>query len=116
MSACTEEKSEEPKFGPNLNEFVRRFDATTTNNQGVHACCMLMTACHTTLPSPPLRPIGPVWLKNLYFAYLLVLRAVTKAWPLLQGHAFYTGNTTEDEETKAEVMKVVHSAKYEGEG
>ena len=57
-----------------------------------------------------------MWLKNLYFAYLLVLRAVTKAGPLLQGHAFYTGNTTEDEETKAEVMKVVQSAKYEGEG
>ena len=35
-SVCTGEKSEEPKFGPNLNEFVRRFDATTTNNQGVH--------------------------------------------------------------------------------
>ena len=45
-----------------------------------------------------------------------MLRAVTKAGPLLQGHAFYTGNTTEDEETKAEVMKIVQSAKYEGKG
>lgn len=69
------------------------------------------------LPSPPLCPaVGPVWLKNLYFAYLLVLRAVTKAEPLLQHYAFYTGNTTEDEDTKAEVMKIVQSAKYEGGG
>ena len=25
----------EPEFGPNLNEFVRRFDAATTNGQGI---------------------------------------------------------------------------------
>ena len=54
VSACTEEKSEDPKFGPNLNEFVRRFDANTTNNQGVHACCTLIRNCmphHPPLPS-----------------------------------------------------------------
>jgi hypothetical protein len=27
---------DKPKFGPNLNEFVRRFDAATTNGQGVY--------------------------------------------------------------------------------
>ena len=45
-----------------------------------------------------------------------MLRAVTKAEPLLQHYAFYTGNTTEDEDTKAEVMKIVQSAKYGGGG
>ena len=29
---------DKPKFGPNLNEFVRRFDAATTNGQGELVC------------------------------------------------------------------------------
>ena len=28
--------SENPKFGPNFNAFVHRFDMTTTSNQGNH--------------------------------------------------------------------------------
>ena len=30
--------SNQPSFGPNLNEFVRRFDASTTNGQGIMQC------------------------------------------------------------------------------
>ena len=29
---------DKPKFGPNLNEFVRRFDAATTKGQGESVC------------------------------------------------------------------------------
>jgi len=76
-----------PVFGPNLNEFVRRFDAATTNGQ------------------------GPSWLKNLYFAYLVVLRAITKAEDYWQGHHFYTGNSLEDQRVKEKVMEIVQSAK-----
>ena len=42
------------KFGPNLEEFSKRFDPETTDNE------------------------GPFWLRNLYFVYLLELRALTK--------------------------------------
>jgi hypothetical protein len=79
--------SSQSKFGPNLSEFVRRFDATTTDNQ------------------------GPVWLKHLYFAYLLVLRAVMKAEQFWENHSFYTGNTEEDAMVKTQVLEVVKIAK-----
>ena len=29
---------DKPKFGPNLNEFVQRFDAATTKGQGESVC------------------------------------------------------------------------------
>lgn len=55
------------KWGPNLQEFVRRFSPETTNNE------------------------GPNWLRNLYFIYLVELRALNKAAPYLQEEDFYTG-------------------------
>ena len=33
---------DKPKFGPNLNEFVRRFDAATTKGQGESVCILLI--------------------------------------------------------------------------
>ncbi|XP_064403284.1 ERO1-like protein alpha [Halichondria panicea] len=78
---------EDVQFGPNLNEFVRRFDVETTNGQ------------------------GPGWLKNLYFAYLLVLKAVIKTEPYWQSYQFYTGNKTEDVETRNMVMEIIQAAK-----
>ena len=56
-------------------------------------------------------PTGPSWLKNLYFAYLVVLRAITKAEDYWQGHHFYTGNSLEDQRVKEKVMEIVQSAK-----
>lgn len=76
-----------PKFHPNMNEFVRRFDAATTNGQ------------------------GPSWLKNLYFAYLLVLRAVEKAGPYWGSHAFFTGDAVEDLQVQNTVREIVQAAK-----
>ena len=51
----------QPDFwGPNPDEFRLRFSPETTNGQ------------------------GPQWLKNLYFIYLLELRAITKAAPYFE--------------------------------
>ena len=74
-------------FGPNLNEFVRRFDAATTNGQ------------------------GPSWLKNLYFAYLLVLRAITKTESYWNTHQFYTGNHIDDDAVNEKVQQIITAAK-----
>ena len=35
---------------------------------------------------------GPYWLKNLYFVYLLELRALAKAAPYLRKQSYFTGN------------------------
>ena len=54
-------------WGPNVEEFKSRFDPETTDGE------------------------GPLRLKNLYFTYLVVLRAIAKAAPLLEEESFYTG-------------------------
>lgn len=54
-------------WGPNMEEFKRRFAAETTNDQ------------------------GPNWLRNLYFVYLLELRALVKASPYLRKEEYFTG-------------------------
>ncbi|KAJ8910801.1 hypothetical protein NQ315_014509 [Exocentrus adspersus] len=64
------------RWGPNLEEFVRRFSPETTNDE------------------------GPNWLRNLYFVYLLELRALAKAAPYLEKEEYYTGNDSEDWETQ----------------
>ena len=43
-----------------------------------------------------LYPAGPTWLKNLYFAYTVVLRALTKAAPFWEQEQFYTGDYEDD--------------------
>lgn len=82
------EALETPIWGPNFSEFKRRFSPETTNNQ------------------------GPNWLKNLYFLYLLELRALAKALPYLEHVEFYTGNEPEDWDTQQAVkdlLKVIQS-------
>lgn len=49
-----------PEFSPNTEEFIRRFDPKPTKGQ------------------------GPQRLKNLYFTYLVELRALVKAAPYLE--------------------------------
>jgi ERO1-like protein alpha len=73
-------------WGPNLDEFERRFSPVFTDNEGPH------------------------WLRNLYFAYLLELRALVKVAPLLRREAFFTGLTDEDKEVQTamnDLLKVV---------
>lgn len=73
-------------WAPNVYEFKRRFSAETTNGQ------------------------GPYWLKNLYFIYLVELRALAKAAPYLRNEVYYTGILEEDTETKMainDLLKVI---------
>lgn len=58
-------------------------------------------------------PVGPSWLKNLYFAYLLVLRAVAKMGNYWTDHHFYTGNMPDDQSVNEKVMQIVETAKYD---
>ncbi|XP_035436184.2 ero1-like protein isoform X1 [Spodoptera frugiperda] len=76
------------EWGPNLEEFQRRFDPSQTFGE------------------------GPNWLKNLYFVYLLEMRALAKAGPYLEKEEYYTGNPTEDEETRQAIhnlLSVIYS-------
>lgn len=79
-------------WGPNPEEFKMRFDPETTNG------------------------LGPQWLKNLYFIYLVELRALAKVAPYLEKEAFFAGRSQqEDEDTKQAVLdllKVVQSFPY----
>lgn len=70
----------EGRWDINPAEFQRRFDPKTTGG------------------------LGPQWLKNLYFLYLVELRALSKIAPYLENETFYTGNADGD----AEVQKLVH--------
>lgn len=76
------------RWGINLKEFQIRFDPETTNGE------------------------GPKWLRNLYFLYLLELRALAKAAPYLEQLSFYTGNETEDIEVNAAVHDLLNQIKY----
>jgi ERO1-like protein alpha len=74
------------RWGQNLQEFQHRFDPETTNGE------------------------GPQWLRNLYFLYLLELRALAKAAPYLEHEEYYTGNKDGDKEVKLGIkdfLKVV---------
>nr|CAH7741415.1 unnamed protein product [Callosobruchus chinensis] len=55
------------KWGPNLSEFQRRFSPESTSGE------------------------GPNWLRNLYFVYLVELRALAKAAPYLEEEEYFTG-------------------------
>ncbi|KAG7199981.1 hypothetical protein KM043_014406 [Ampulex compressa] len=67
------------QWGPNLQELQRRFSPEETNNEGVN------------------------WLKNLYFIYMLELRALAKAAPYLEREEYYTGSESEDKDTQVAV-------------
>lgn len=75
-------------WGQNIEEFERRFNPEITHNQ------------------------GPYWLKNLYFIYLVELRALAKAAPYLRNEEYYTGFAEEDHEVKLainDLLNVVES-------
>ena len=95
--------TDSPTFGPNLNEFVKRFDSSKTKGQGTHAHDGHMRV--TWLLS------GPIWLKNIYFAYLVVLKAVAKAERVWSNYVFYTGSSSEEEAINKTIQKLVSSAK-----
>ncbi len=70
-------------FSQNPAEFLRRFDPKLTKGR------------------------GPIWLRNLYFVYLLELRALSKIGTFLQKQPFFTGNHEEDDTTQIQVENLV---------
>ncbi|KAG8536216.1 hypothetical protein GDO81_026877 [Engystomops pustulosus] len=76
-------------WGHNITEFQIRFDATQTQNE------------------------GPRRLKNLYFIYLIELRAISKVLPFFerQSYLLYTGNKTQDLKTKELLLDILRDAK-----
>ncbi|XP_055303381.1 ero1-like protein [Sitodiplosis mosellana] len=71
-------------WGRNVDEFMRRFSPETTKDE------------------------GPSWLKNLYFIYLLEMRAIAKAAPFLRNEQFFTGDEDEDESVQAAVKDILN--------
>lgn len=71
-------------WGPNVDEFKRRFSPESTNNE------------------------GPNWLRNLYFAYIVELRAISKIAPYLRQEKFYTGYTAEDNEVQLAINDILN--------
>ena len=76
------------EWGPNVEEFQLRFDPESTNGE------------------------GPQRLRNLYFLYLLELRAISKAAPYLEQTLFYTGNDNEDAEVNTAILDLLNQIKY----
>lgn len=71
-------------WGRNVDEFMNRFSPETTKGE------------------------GPNWLKNLYFIYLLELRALAKAAPFLRTEPYFTGNEEEDETVQTAVKDILN--------
>lgn len=70
-------------WGINKNEFQRRFSPEGSGGE------------------------GPQWLKNLYFLYLLELRALAKASETLERADFYTGRAQEDADLQLAVRDLL---------
>jgi len=77
------------KWGPNLQEFQRRFDPKLTEGEGTER------------------------LKNLYFIYLVELRALSKVAQYFKRDNvnLYTGNSKDDHETKQLLMNILDKTK-----
>ncbi|OXU24837.1 hypothetical protein TSAR_007961 [Trichomalopsis sarcophagae] len=78
------EVAPEGQWGANVEELQRRFSPETTGGE------------------------GPNWLKNLYFLYMLELRALAKAAPYLQRLDYYTGNEVEDSDTRLAINDILN--------
>lgn len=73
------------KWGHNVTEFRKRFDSELTGGE------------------------GPKRLRNLYFLYLIELRALAKALPFFQQPSFqlYTGRPEEDQKHKEMLLQIL---------
>uniref|UniRef100_U5EX41 Putative endoplasmic reticulum oxidoreductin-1-like protein n=1 Tax=Corethrella appendiculata TaxID=1370023 RepID=U5EX41_9DIPT len=71
-------------WGTNLDEFERRFSPASTDGEGPH------------------------WLRNLYFAYLIEMRALAKVAPYLRNEEFYTGVEKDDKEVRVAIKDLLN--------
>ena len=69
----------------NVDEFLRRFSTNTSRNGQ-----------------------GPQWLQNLYFIYLLELRALQKASKFFENHDYFTGYLGVDQDVQIAVKDVLN--------
>ncbi|XP_012515610.1 PREDICTED: ERO1-like protein beta [Propithecus coquereli] len=85
-----EETWGKPSWGPNIKEFKHRFDPVETKGE------------------------GPRRLKNLYFLYLIELRALSKVAPYFERSIvdLYTGNVEEDADTKTLLLNIFQDTKF----
>lgn len=76
-------------WGHNITEFQHRFDEVLTQGEGSKR------------------------LKNLYFLYLIELRAMSKVLPFFErpGFQLFTGNKNRDTETKNQLLEILHLTK-----
>ncbi|XP_036292401.1 ERO1-like protein alpha isoform X3 [Pipistrellus kuhlii] len=76
-------------WGHNVTEFQQRFDGILTEGE------------------------GPRRLKNLYFIYLIELRALSKVVPFFERPDFqlFTGNKVQDAENKMLLLEILHEIK-----
>lgn len=79
----------ERRWGPNVAEFRARFDSELTQGE------------------------GPKRLRNLYFLFLIELRALAKALPAVNERSFrlFTGQPQEDRKNKERLLDVLHTAR-----
>ncbi|XP_033841861.1 ERO1-like protein alpha [Periophthalmus magnuspinnatus] len=79
----------EKKWGPNVTEFQSRFDSELTEGE------------------------GPKRLRNLYFLFLIELRALAKALPIIKVGSFrlYTGQPQQDQNNKELLLDLLNTAR-----
>ena len=75
----------ELSFGHNFTEFRQRFDPALSNNE------------------------GPQRLKNIYFLYLVEMKAILKAVPVLSNLRYFTNVIETDAETKTLIKSLLDS-------
>ena len=77
-------------WGPNVQEFRQRFDPAGTKGEGTRR------------------------LKNLYFLYLIELRALSKVAPYFDRSVInlYTGNNQEDGATKDLLLQIFNETRW----
>lgn len=79
----------EKRWGPNVAEFRSRFDSELTQGE------------------------GPKRLRNLYFLFLIELRALAKALPVVKEGSFrlFTGQPREDRRNKERLLDILRTAR-----
>lgn len=90
MRFCPSDSWYERKWGHNVSEFRQRFDSELTAGE------------------------GPKRLRNLYFLYLIELRALAKVLPFFQQSSFqlYTGRPEEDQRHKEQLLHILQLARW----
>ncbi len=94
-------------WGRNLREFNSRFVHSTMRHYDVN-CQYVKTNSRFRFSPEATDNEGPHWLKNLYFIYIIELRALAKAASYLRHEKYFTGVDEEDVEVRAAVNDLLN--------